>query len=78
MNRLVLEVLVRENEGMIEAEIFPDYEYAKKQGIEDMRAALQKVIDQYNLNAPAYKKVYRLKVRETEFEKTPSRKIKRY
>ena len=77
-NRLVLEVLVRENEGMIEAEIFPDYEYAKKQGIEDMRAALQKVIDQYNLNAPAYKKVYRLKVRETEFEKTPSRKIKRY
>ena len=77
-NRLVLEVLVRENEGMIEAEIFPDYEYAQKQGIEDMRAALQKVIDQYNLNAPAYKKVYRLKVRETEFEKTPSRKIKRY
>ncbi len=77
-NRLVLEVLVRENEGMIEAEIFPDYEYAKKQGIEDMRAALQEVIDQYNLNAPAYKKVYRLKVRETEFEKTPSRKIKRY
>ena len=77
-NRLVLEVLVRENEGMIEAEIFPDYEYAKKQGIEDMRAALQKIIDQYNLNAPAYKKVYRLKVRETEFEKTPSRKIKRY
>ena len=77
-NRLLLEVLVRENEGMIEAEIFPDYEYAKKQGIEDMRAALQKIIDQYNLNAPAYKKVYRLKVRETEFEKTPSRKIKRY
>ena len=24
-----------------------------------MRAALQKIIDQYNLNAPAYKKVYR-------------------
>ena len=43
-----------------------------------MRAALQKIIDQYNLNAPAYKKVYHLKVRETEFEKTPSRKIKRY
>jgi len=29
-NRLVQEVLVRENEGVIEAEIYPDYEYAKK------------------------------------------------
>lgn len=29
-NRLVCEILVRENEGVIEAEIFPDYEYAEK------------------------------------------------
>ena len=28
--RLIQEVLVRENEGVIEAEIFPDYEYARK------------------------------------------------
>ena len=39
---------------------------------------LQEIIDKYNSEAPAYKKVYRLKVRETEFEKTPSKKIKRY
>lgn len=77
-HRLVLEVLVRENEGMIEAEIFPDYEYAGKHGITDLQAALQEMVDQYNLEAPAYKKIYRLKVRETEFEKTPSKKIKRY
>lgn len=77
-NRLVLEVLVRESEGQIEAEIFPDYEYAKKMEIQDLKGALQEVIDQYNLEAPAYKKIYRLKVREAEFEKTPSKKIKRY
>ena len=63
---------------MIEAEIFPDYEYVSKQGSADVHAALQEIIDQYNNEAPAYKKVYSLKVRETEFDKTPSKKIKRY
>lgn len=77
-HRLVQEILVRENEGVIEAEIFPDYEYAAKKEISDIRAALQEIIDDYNTEAVAYKKVYRLKVRETEFEKTPSKKIKRY
>lgn len=77
-NRLVQEILVRENEGVIEAEIFPDYEYAGKKKIADMNAALQEIIDSYNQGAPAHKKVYRLKVRETEFEKTPSKKIKRF
>ena len=77
-NRLVQEILVREKEGVIEAEIYPDYEYAKKKHIKDIRAALQQLIDDYNQGAPAYKKVYSLKVRETEFEKNTSRKIKRY
>ena len=77
-NRLVQEILVRESEGVIEAEIFPDYEYAKQKNITDIRVALQNIIDSYNKTVPAYKKVYSLKVRETEFEKTPSKKIKRY
>ena len=67
--RLVQEILVRENEGVIEAEIFPDYEYVKKKKIADVRAKLQEIIDEYNKEAPAYKKIYSLKVRETEFEK---------
>ena len=76
--RIVQEVLVRENEGVIEAEIFPDYDYVKKKKIKDVRAKLQELIDDYNRKAPAHKKIYSLKVRETEFEKTPSKKIKRY
>lgn len=75
---LVKEILVRENEGVIEAEIFPDYEYAERKKIPDMQEALQQLIDGYNLAVPVYKKVYRLTIRETEFEKTPSKKIKRY
>lgn len=77
-DRLVQEILVRDNEGVIEAEIFPDYEYVQKKDIKDVKAALQEIIDAYNLEVPAYKKVYSLIVRDTEFEKTPSKKIKRY
>ena len=77
-HRLVKEILVRESEGVIEAEIFPDEDYMKKKRIHEVQSALQEVIDAYNQGAPAYKKVYRLKVRDTEFAKTPSKKIKRY
>lgn len=75
---IVQEVLVRENEGVIEAEIFPDAEYVEKNGIQDVKTALQELIDSWNKTAPAYKKIYRLKIRDTEFAKTPSKKIKRY
>ena len=45
---------------------------------EAVQVKLQEIIDEYNKTAPAHKKVHRLKVRETEFEKTPSKKIKRF
>lgn len=77
-NRLVQEVLVRESEGVIEAEIFPDPEYAGKKKIKDVQGELQKIIDAYNQGAPLYKRVFRLKVRETEFEKNTTKKIKRF
>lgn len=77
-DRLVQEVLVRESEGAIEAEIFPDYEYAAKKKIKDIQAELQKIIDRYNQGAPLYKRVFKLKVREVEFEKNTTKKIKRF
>ena len=77
-SRLVQEILVREKEGVIEAEIFPDYEYARKKKIKDIREGLQKIIDEYNRQAPLYKRVYSLQVREVEFEKNTTRKIKRF
>lgn len=77
-NRLVQEVLVRDSEGVIEAEIFPDYEYAAKKKIKDMQSTLQGIIDEYNQNAPLYKRIFKLKVREVEFEKNTTKKIKRF
>ena len=76
--RLVQEILVRDNEGIIEAEIFPDYEYATKKKIKDVPAKLQEIIDEYNQGAPLYKRVFKLKVRDVEFEKNTTKKIKRF
>ena len=77
-NRLVQEVLVRESEGVIEAEIFPDYDYAGKKKIKDIPSVLQGIIDDYNKEAPLYKRVFKLKVRDVEFEKNTTKKIKRF
>ena len=77
-NRLVGEILVREKNGVIEAEIYPDQDYVKKKRIKDVRAALQDMIDAYNKTAAPQKKIYSLIVRDTEFEKTTTRKIKRF
>lgn len=76
--RLVQEVLVREKDGVIEAEVFPDLEYASKKKIKDVQAEVQKIIDDYNDKAPLYKRVVSLKLRDTEFEKNTTKKIKRF
>ncbi|MGN0244201.1 MAG: AMP-binding protein [Lachnospiraceae bacterium] len=77
-SRLVQEVLVRDCEGVIEAEIFPDFEYAGKKKIKDIQTELQALLDAYNQNVPLYKRVLKLKVRESEFEKNTTKKIKRF
>ena len=63
---------------MIEAEIYPDQDYVKKKRIKDVKSELQNVIDEYNRTAAPQKKIYSLIVREEEFEKTTTRKIKRF
>lgn len=77
-HELVKEVLVREKDSVIEAEIFPDEEYAKKKHIKDIREKLQGIVDEYNGTVPVYKRIHSLVVREKEFDKTTAKKIKRY
>ncbi len=69
---------MRESDSVIEAEIFPDYEYAAKKKIKDIQAKLQEIIDSYNKTAPLYKRIFKLKVRDVEFEKNTTKKIKRF
>lgn len=46
--------------------------------MKDIQSELQNVIDAYNKTAPLYKRVFKLKMRETEFEKNTTKKIKRF
>ena len=62
----------------IVAEIFPDTEYLKKNGILDAHAYLKGHIDSYNRTATPYKKIGVLKVRTEEFPKNTLRKILRF
>lgn len=76
--RLVQEILVREKDGVIEAEVFPDMEYASRKKIKDVEAEIRKIVDDYNDKAPLYKRVTSVKLRDTEFEKNTTKKIKRF
>lgn len=62
----------------IVAEIFPDKDYIEKNGITDIKAHLQKYINEYNKTAVSYKKIAILKVREEDFPKNTLRKIMRF
>ena len=62
----------------IVAEIFPDKDYIEKNGITDIKAHIQKYINEYNKTAVSYKKIAILKVREEDFPKNTLRKIMRF
>ncbi|HCG35210.1 MAG TPA: AMP-dependent synthetase, partial [Clostridiales bacterium] len=61
--------------------IFPHFEYAASKGITEynaLAAAVKKEIFDLNKKLPSYKQIRNVELRKTEFEKTTSRKIKRY
>jgi len=62
----------------IVAEIFPDKDYVEKNGVTDIKAHLQKYINEYNKTAVSYKKIAILKVRDEDFPKNTLRKIMRF
>ena len=81
----VIDIIVYEGQskrGMehnaIVAEVYPDNEYIQKNNITDIKAHLQKYVDDYNRTAVPYKKIGVLKVRDTEFPKNTLRKIMRF
>lgn len=81
----VIDVIVYEGQskrGMehnaIVAEIFPDKEYIEKNNITDIKAHIQKYINEYNKTAVPYKKIAVLKVRDEDFPKNTLRKIMRF
>lgn len=72
----VQEVVVYADENAITAEVFPDKDTGLSK--EELVRRIQKQIDKLNASLPNHKHIQKLKVRDTEFEKTSTRKIKRY
>ena len=72
---LAAEVLVYAEEGYITAEILPNLEMCPD--IDEAAAKLNEIIKEINTTLPSSKTIRRLRVRDKEFDKTTSRKIKR-
>lgn len=69
----VKEVVVSERAGQIQAEVFLDQEMEPEAEVK-----IQEDMMTLNKSLPNYKKIVKTVVREQEFEKTTTRKIKRY
>lgn len=76
----VAESLVIEDSGKLVALIFPDFEKMEKDGIPKEQIALifENELKPLNKRLPNYSQVSQIRVRDTEFEKTPKRSIKRF
>ena len=78
---LVVESVVIENNGRLEALVYPDYDLANEQGLnkdDALYKTLKGIIAEANKKLPGYSQLADVHIRETEFEKTPKRSIKRY
>lgn len=73
LSEIVKEIVVFDKDSVISAEIYPnpDYEFT------DVRAEIQAEIDRVNDTLPLPKQIHGFELRDTEFEKTASKKIKR-
>ncbi|MDR1573477.1 MAG: AMP-binding protein [Clostridiales Family XIII bacterium] len=73
----------RSGDVVICADVFPNFEYAKsvhggQPDKEALKRILKKEIDDVNEKLPGYKRIKRFALRDSEFEKTTVKKIKRH
>lgn len=71
------EVLVYAEDGVITAEVFPNPEFGKTMEKAEIIKRLNAEIKQINDTLTSAKTIRKLRIRDTEFEKTTSKKIKR-
>ncbi len=66
------------SEVMIMAEAYLDQEFLVQHGVENAKEILKDDISKLNKRLSSYKRINDVCLREIEFEKTSTRKIKRY
>ena len=74
---IVDEVVVYAERDRIVAEIYPDFDYIDENGIEDVNAVIESMIDTMNLTAKPSHVISSFKLRNEPFERTGSGKLKR-
>lgn len=65
-------------ETVITAVIYPNPDFSKDKTKEEVEAAVREAVTEVNKSLPVYKQVRDTELRNTEFEKTTTRKIKRF
>ena len=72
---IVSEVIVTGDDNALTARIFPEPEAAASMSKDELKAALQQILDEYNKEQPTYRQLSRLIIRKNPFLKTSTRKI---
>ena len=71
----------KENDFAITALVYPDFDYTNSIGLkskEDVYNAIREQVNTINRKLVGYKRIMALEFMDEEFEKTPSKKIKRF
>ena len=74
---MIAEVMVYAEEGFITAEIFPNGEYFKDKSTDEINAEISELIKMINTTVTSAKTIRKIRIRNEEFDKTTSKKIKR-
>ena len=76
---LIKEVAVTDNNDHLIAVVYPDFDIIKHRQITNIKETLKwQIIDQYNINAPKYRKILEIKLVKDELPKTRLGKVKRF
>lgn len=76
---LIKEIAVMEHNNHLLALVYPDFKLIKERSITNITETLKwDIIDSYNVNAPAYRKILEIKIVKDEFPKTKLGKLRRF
>jgi long-chain acyl-CoA synthetase len=77
---IVADALVLERDEKITAIIHPDPDYITNSGLDGkaVEEEVNQAVRMVNKELPAYSKIIAVEIREEEFDKTPTSKIKRF
>ncbi len=77
IEEIVISATTKGEAIVLGAEIFANAERAKQKNITDVEDVIRKAISEYNEKEPPYKTIKNITFRDSEFEKTTTKKIKR-